>query len=157
MKPIGPIGKLQDLNLRDGDFVVCVDMNGFGVMWTELKPYKYDGMQLTRDCGTKSTATQATFQRLHHHDPRCFGFDEKTRGGYDAEILTIINGEVFYIAHNKLLTFQTEITNRKYADDIAESFHLVKLSPPTEFEVLGHRFATRKEAEDAMEIKEVKI
>ena len=152
MKPIGPIGKLQNLNLRDGDWVVCVEDNGYDKYWTKGNVYESKDNVLIRDDHTQSVYTIATFQRLHNHDPRCFGFEEKTRGGFAVKIYATQDGVINGYTDATIYEWDIDGT---FHNHIPHGYDLIPLTPPTEFEVLGHRFATRKEAEDAMEIKEV--
>ena len=150
MQPIGPIGKLQDLNLRDGDFVVCV--GGHGGSFSAGGIYKANkGGNLPNDSGSTSIANPATFQRIHHHDPRCFGFEGKDTDGNELCIFTITRGLITGFAMGRCCEYR-EATCRIHTGTGGD---LIPLTPPTEFEVLGVRFATRKEAEDAMVIKEV--
>ena len=82
MKPIGPIGTPQDLNLRDGDFVICVCAKTATFSKGKVYPITISPVTglpaVERPDGECHTKTRAEFQRLHHHDPRCFGFEEKT-------------------------------------------------------------------------------
>ena len=157
MQAIGPIGKLQDLNLRDGDFVVCVDgwvppVNA--AQYLSGRVYKYQ-KGVTGEGGlVVRSSSSSTFQRLHHHDPRCFGFEEKTRGGHDVEIF-VKNADGLIVGGVNGVSPEDWQSNGVWFDADSSAYDLIPLTPPTEFEVLGHRFATRKEAEDAMEIKEV--
>ena len=154
MQPIGPIGKLQDLNLRDGDFVVCVEspMSAKNVIVNSVYGFPFPSFPWGRVCA---------FQRLHHHDPRCFGFEEKTTSKNEVQIH-------FFADESPWVIRGASFSGGQWCGDVwcgdgnsptdgewGRFGNLIPLTPPTEYEVLGHRFATRKEAEDAMEIKEV--
>lgn len=156
MKLIGPIGKLQDLNLRNGDFVVCVKDAGYN-SFTAGDIYKWTGAGIENINGGIDRQSISTFQRLHHHDPRCFGFEDKTRSGEGVEIFKVqddgkIIGSMGGEDHDD---WQADGTWWEGSTSVIHD--LIPLTPQTEFEVLGHRFPTRKAAEDAMEIKEVTL
>lgn len=152
MKPVGPVGTIQDLNLREGDFVVCVDAVMRLNRFTTNKVYTYNGVGVKSDTGCIADSSISTFQRLHHHDPRCFGFEEKDMRGYDVEIYR--KTETTHVGLYRECPATWSLCGVTLPNQYGVT-NLIPLTPRTEFEVLGHRFATRKEAEDAMEIKEV--
>lgn len=170
MKLIGKPDTIQNLNLRDGDWVVCVDEIASKHFIAGLV-YKFVGR-----CGGNRAgvvvdgspvpffSTSSTFQRLHHHDPRCFGFQEKTVGGGDvaiyeetASVLEAFLGSVADGCGRTGSEFQhwSRHGYNSRGSVFTDDYDLIPITPPTAFEVLGQRFDTRAEAEAAMVIKEV--
>lgn len=149
----GNIGKLQDLNLREGDKVLSVDSPADSIYYTKDRVYDVlpDGF-VNADEGSCRNHSLPQFELLHPNDPRWWGFEKLLPDGREYLITAIssnlqhtrpIKGVVFHVAGG-------------WGAATWKKSSLTPLEPKvTRYEILGHTFATREEAEAAMQIKEV--